>query len=635
MMSRNTQAEKQPMTPVQKQAILTCVVCALALLITVSVTSVLLSRGKSGGEAVSIPVSQVEERSDLADYYQIDTTSTAILTETEDAGEEYLSETLFLGDSNTVRYYNNGLISLQQFCAKEGIGIQSALSEPFVTFKNTDTLYTMIDSVAMMKPRRVVIMLGTNDNGMDTQTFINYYSQLVQGIQAAYPYTDIIVNTVPPLPQDHSNYPSMSQENIDDFNMALLSMCESLNVKFLNSAEALKDESTGYGKSEYYISGDIHLKNSGLKAILNYFTTHAYITEDQRPDTDNIPTRTIEYTSNPSAAVAPSSEVTSSATLYEARYQVEKNLGGTLSGSGESGKTVLLYDVTSSEDSITVTAVPDSGYVFVKWSDGVTNKTRTDTNFRQNLDVTAVFGTASIQISGEGSGILGMSYTFKAKLGGQYASSDQVHWYVNGVENTDAAGRTSVTFIVDPIMANETYSVYATVTYNGCEVTSNTLTVSFTGGVSSGSSSSESSSGQSSSSSSSSSGASSSSSSSSSTAASSSGASSSSSGISSSSSSQEVSASSVSSSISSSSSSSSASSSSSSGSSSISSSSSSVSSSSSGSSSSSSSSASSSSSSASASSSSSNSSSSTTSDDQLGDLLNEFWGGVLDTNASR
>ena len=37
--------------------------------------------------------------------------------------------------------------------------------------------------------------------------------------------------------------------------------------------------------------------------------------------------------------------------------------------------------------------------MFVKWSDGVTSKTRTDTGFKQNLDVTAVFAAASVHIS--------------------------------------------------------------------------------------------------------------------------------------------------------------------------------------------------------------------------------------------
>ena len=484
-MSRNSQS----MTPIQKQAVLVCAICALAILITASVTYVLLATKGSGASST---VTQVEEPSDLATHYQVDTQSAALLTETADAGEAYLNDTLFLGDSNTVRLYNNGLISLQQFCAKEGIGIQSAISEQLVTFKGTDQRYTMAEAVAMMKPRRVVITLGTNDNGMDVDTFINYYTQFVQSIQASYPYTDIIVNTVPPVPENHSNYPDTSQEKIDDFNMALLTMCENLGIKFLNSAEVLKDPSSGFGLSDYYIDGDIHLKSSGLKAVLNYLTTHAYETEDRRPDTSNIPTRTLEYTSNPSDPVAPSSSQAEAGETFQARYRIDQT-GGTLTSGDVSGETSLSFDVTA-DNSVTVTAVPAEGYFFVNWSDGVTTPTRTDSGFKQNLDVTAVFSRASVEITGEGSGILGMNYTFRAKLSGQYANAENLRWYVNGVESRDAAGRTSITFIVDPILANQTYTVYATVSYNGSQVVSNTLTVSFEGGVSSGSSSSSSSS---------------------------------------------------------------------------------------------------------------------------------------------
>ena len=94
----------------------------------------------------------------------------------------------------------------------------------------------------------------------------------------------------------------MDQAKIDDMNMALLSMCEQLGLKFLNTAETLKGDD-GYGKADYYTSGDIHLKSAGLKAALNYLRTHAYETTDNRPDTNNIPIRTLEYVSNPSSAV--------------------------------------------------------------------------------------------------------------------------------------------------------------------------------------------------------------------------------------------------------------------------------------------------------------------------------------------
>ena len=504
-MSQKRQQQNETMTPMQHRAVLVCILCVLAVLLTFGITTTLLKK-EEPAPSVSESVADPTPGEDLSGHYQIDNASTALLTETADAGTDYLNDTLFLGDSNTVRLYNNGLISLQQFCAKEGIGTQVALNEGIVTFKKDSNHYTIPQAVAMMKPRRVVMTFGTNDTGMEVPDFIAHYTALIQAIQQSYPYTDIIVNTVPPVPADHSNYPHMDQAKIDDFNMALLDMCEQMGVRFLNSAEALKG-SDGYGIADYYTSGDIHLKSAGLKAVLNYLRTHALQTEDRRPDTNNIPTRTMEYVSNPSSAVAaPSSEAVSSSESqaesasssessssestsedkkFEARYRVDKNGGGTLSVGNDTGNSSVTYTVTDPDKSITVTAVPAEGHVFVKWSDGLTSKTRTDTDFKQNLDVTAVFGTASVHITSEGKGAVGSSYTFKAALSGKYAKTENLRWYANGQEVTQAAGKSSITVVVDSSMANASYKIHAVVTYNDCKVSSNTLTITIGSGVTS------------------------------------------------------------------------------------------------------------------------------------------------------
>ena len=505
-MSRKKQQQNETMTPMQHRAVLVCILCVLAVLLTFGITTTLLKKEEPAPSVSEPAEGPAAPGEDLSGHYQIDNASTALLTETADAGTDYLNDTLFLGDSNTVRLYNNGLISLQQFCAKEGIGTQVALNEGIVTFKRDSNHYTIPQAVAMMKPRRVVMTFGTNDTGMEVSDFIAHYTALIQAIQQSYPYTDIIVNTVPPVPADHSNYPHMDQAKIDDFNMALLGMCEQLGVRFLNSAETLKG-SDGYGIADYYTSGDIHLKSAGLKAVLNYLRTHALQTEDRRPDTNNIPTRTMEYVSNPSSAVAaPSSEAVSSSESqaesasssessssestgedkkFEARYRVDKNGGGTLSVGNDTGNSSVTYTVTDPDKSITVTAVPAEGHVFVKWSDGLTSKTRTDTDFKQNLDVTAVFGTASVHITSEGKGAVGSSYTFKAALSGKYAKTENLRWYANGQEVTQAAGKSSITVVVDSSMVNASYKIHAVVTYNDCKVSSNTLTITIGSGVTS------------------------------------------------------------------------------------------------------------------------------------------------------
>jgi lysophospholipase L1-like esterase len=486
------------MDKLQKRAILVCILSALAVVLTACVTSFLVLRQVYGGQqsassdpavasSGAVSASSGDGVEDISDYYQIDTEQSAVLAETADAGDSYLEDTLFLGDSNTVRFYQNGLLSLQQYCAKEGLSVLSACTEQFVTFKKDDTLYTLADAVAKLKPRRVVVTLGTNDSALSTADFISNYRTFLEQLQAKYPYADVIVNTIPPIPAAHSNYPDMKQEKIDDFNMALADLCEEMGVKFLNSAEVLKDE-TGYGNASYYATNDIHLTSSGLKAVLNYVRTHAYSSEDRRPDTNDIPQRAQDFSNTPSAAVtasptdtpdddSSSSEATGEEVDYQAYYQVDRGTGGTLTCGEDTGKLSLNYAITSTADVLKVTAVPASGYVFLKWSDGVTSSTRTDTNFKQNVNVTAIFGTASVSISGAATATPGELYTVRATLSGQYASSENLRWYVNGTEISEAAGQTRVSFSVEQEQEKQTYVITAAIVYNDSKSTSNAISL--------------------------------------------------------------------------------------------------------------------------------------------------------------
>ena len=58
--------------------------------------------------------------------------------------------------------------------------------------------------------------------------------------------------------------------------------------------------------------------------------------------------------------------------------------GGTIEGTTE-------QSVLAGEDGTAVTAVPNEGYAFVRWSDGVTTATRTDTDINSDINVTAEF----------------------------------------------------------------------------------------------------------------------------------------------------------------------------------------------------------------------------------------------------
>lgn len=309
-------------------------ICAAVLLGSV-VAALAISGGLKGkqaatpesaaGDSAVDEGSMVTESGYNKDQNNIDAAqySTTILEQSDDAGQTYLDETLFVGDSNTARMYRGGLSG--SYCTYDnaigsvGMTASSLASYACIKFQGYSGYKTMPEAVALMQPRRVLLTFGTNDlsPSRSAETFIEGYRQGIEAIVKAYPSVDVIVNSIPPLGQEHSNA-SLTQSQVDEYNKAIVQMCKDNGWKYLNSAEALKDSATGYAKAGYVISSDgIHFSDEGMTALFNYVRTHSYITEDDRPaltavpqhiDDKDVVTYTAPIVSSSKASHASSSE---------------------------------------------------------------------------------------------------------------------------------------------------------------------------------------------------------------------------------------------------------------------------------------------------------------------------------------
>jgi len=175
-----------------------------------------------------------------------------------------------------------------------GMSGKSLATYACVQFQGYSGYKTMPEAVALMQPRRVILTFGTNDlsSSYSASSFASDYAKGIKAVQDAYPSVDIIVNAIPPLGQQHSNQ-NLTQTQVDEYNKALVQMCQDNGWKFLNSAEVLKDSSTGYAKSGYVLSSDgIHLTEQAMDALFTYIRTHSYIAEDTRPALTAVPTHT-------------------------------------------------------------------------------------------------------------------------------------------------------------------------------------------------------------------------------------------------------------------------------------------------------------------------------------------------------
>ena len=273
--------------------------CFAMLLISAALAFFLVWGGGSAPAESEAPSSEalVAESGYNKDQNTIDATQydTTILQESTDAGQSYVDETLFLGDSNTVRMYRDSGFN---YCTDKnavgsvGMSASALANYACVKFDGYKGYKTMPEAVAMLQPQRVIITFGTNDLGSGSaENFISSYQKGVQAVQAAYPSVDIIINSIPPLGKEHSNE-KLTQKQVDEYNKAIVEMCKENDWKYLNSAEVLKDGTSGYAKTGYVETSDgIHLTKPAMEALFSYIRTHSYITDDDRPTLTTIPVR--------------------------------------------------------------------------------------------------------------------------------------------------------------------------------------------------------------------------------------------------------------------------------------------------------------------------------------------------------
>lgn len=300
-MAGKTRTKKKALD-MRSKMYLVLALCSVMLLVSIGISLALTGGLRFGADPQSGDVTvdsepMVTESGYDKEQNTIDTQAynTTILETSDDAGESYIDETLFLGDSNTARMYRMfDYCSYDNAIGSVGMTAKSLATFACVQLSSSSSYVTMPQAVALLQPKRVILTFGTNDLNPNYKTadFIKNYQTGIEAVVTAYPSVDIIVNSIPPIGQQHSNQ-SLTQTQVDEFNKALVEMCKEKGWKFLNSAEALKDSTTGYAKSGYVETSDgIHLTRTAMDALFTYVRTHSYITEDDRPALTTAPRHT-------------------------------------------------------------------------------------------------------------------------------------------------------------------------------------------------------------------------------------------------------------------------------------------------------------------------------------------------------
>lgn len=413
------------LSPTQRKACIVLAACAAALIASIIIAA-FLAKPSSGGKKTDYD----------PDAYPLDTSLSAVLGATT-ADDSYITSSVFAGDQMAVTLSQDSRITLDQYVGKDGLLIAQTGRESCVNFEEDSNSYTILQAIAKMKPRRVIVTLGSADAaaGTEASAFLTDYKQLLQNIKAAYSYCDVIAAGVVPVTESSTNA-AATQTLIDQYNQGIAALCEDLDCKYLNTAEVLKTDS-GYGEATYFSGSG--LSRSGATALANYIMNHAYQTDDRRPDTNDIPKRA----ASAMGVATPTPTPTPEPIVYS--YEVEDNSKGTLNGNGQTGVATLEIEAQEG-DSITVTAVAAEGYVFYKWSDNVTDAKRVDVVSRAGKSVTAMFNPI-VEVKLDRTDVTikkGESLTINGniKLANQDYDASNLQWAVNGELQATAASYT-------------------------------------------------------------------------------------------------------------------------------------------------------------------------------------------------
>ena len=212
----------------------------------------------------------------------------AILREGEDAGEGYIDSFVFLGESTTYHLKSRGVLkggtaTTQVWSNKLGtINLDPGISALEVVYPETGEQILLSEALSRKRPERMLLTFGLNGAVEKIKRGESYfkkcYLSLIEVIRTSSPDTEIILQSCFPIGKgmDMSAYSVDAAtlcEYIETINSWTLSLAHSEGLRYLNTAEALRDEQ-GFLKSEYCADDYYHLNTDAYEAILLYIRTH-------------------------------------------------------------------------------------------------------------------------------------------------------------------------------------------------------------------------------------------------------------------------------------------------------------------------------------------------------------------------
>ena len=184
---------------------------------------------------------------------------------------EWFINTMFLGDSLTCGLGGYSDLKTPTYFYYDGCGCWNIRSKTLKCVNN-GVSRTFSDALTYREWDRVIIMLGINELGFATETYIANYSALIDAIRALRPDIEICIQSILPVTRQKAAE-GFSIYTIQTKNAALAQLARDKNCMFVNVYEAIAD-AEGYLPSQYKGWDGAHLNTTGYNRWADYLRNH-------------------------------------------------------------------------------------------------------------------------------------------------------------------------------------------------------------------------------------------------------------------------------------------------------------------------------------------------------------------------
>lgn len=187
--------------------------------------------------------------------------------------DSYFADAAFFGNSLVDGLHAFGGLGAGDFFAGTSASVLS-VNMTKDTHTSDGEPATLMEALLEKQYRKIYVMLGVNELGFNTSSFVSLYAELLDSIADQEPDAQICVMSLTPVTEKKSESTTIfTKEKVEEFNAAIEVMAEQHGFAYLDLYDAMADED-GWLPEKQSTDG-VHFTMDKYPEWAEYLRTHA------------------------------------------------------------------------------------------------------------------------------------------------------------------------------------------------------------------------------------------------------------------------------------------------------------------------------------------------------------------------